>query len=275
MPKRKVELVVLSDLHLGTYGCNAKELNQYLQSIDPDTIVLNGDIIDIWQFNKSFFPKSHMKTVKLLMEFLTNGVKVYYLTGNHDELLRKFSDFKMGKLEILDKLVMNIDGKKAWIFHGDIFDLSVNYAKWLAIFAGKSYDLIIKINHFINFILLKMGRERISLSKKVKQSVKQAVKFVNDYEKTAANHAIDQGYDYVICGHIHQPQKKVYSNDKGKVMYLNSGDWVENLTALEYDNGKWKIYSHLSEEVPITYESLTTPQFVENSLYHGEFSTNN
>lgn len=265
MKKRNIDLVVISDIHLGTYGCNAAELNDYLRSINPKTLVLNGDIIDIWAFSKSYFPQDHMETIRLIMKFMSKGVKVYYITGNHDELLRKFSDFKMGNLEIVDKLVLNLDGKKTWIFHGDIFDLSINCAKWLAKLGGKSYDWLIIVNRWINFILNKMGRERVSLSKKIKHSVKRAVKYVGDFEAIAAQHAIDQQYDYVICGHIHQPQRKVFKNENGSVTYLNSGDWIENLTSLEYNDGEWSIYAWHDDVVPAIKEILLPTLEVENS----------
>lgn len=266
MTKRKLELVVVSDVHLGTYGCNAAELNDYLRSIDPKTLVLNGDIIDIWAFSKSYFSQEHMETIHLLLEMLTKGVKIYYVTGNHDELLRKFSDFKMGNLEIVDKVVLNLDGKRTWIFHGDVFDLSINCAKWLAKLGGTSYDWIILVNRWINFVLQRFGRERVSLSKKIKNSVKRAVKFVSDFEMIAAQHAIDQRYDYVVCGHIHQPQHKVFTNQKGSVTYLNSGDWIENLTCLEYNKGEWSIHSHL-EELEFSIDEILLPTLqVDKSL---------
>ena len=159
MKKRKVELVVISDTHLGTYGSHAKELFKYLSSIKPDTLVLNGDIIDIWQFRKSYFPKSHLKVLQKIMNLASKGTKVYYITGNHDEMLRKFSDFEMGNFSLVDKLVLELDEKKAWIFHGDVFDASVNHAKWIAKLGGYGYDYLILINRFINWFLNKMGRE--------------------------------------------------------------------------------------------------------------------
>ncbi|MDX2003445.1 MAG: UDP-2,3-diacylglucosamine diphosphatase [Chitinophagales bacterium] len=273
MQPREIDVLVISDVHLGTYGCNAAELNEYLRSVKPKTLVLNGDIIDIWQFNKNYWPKEHMETIQIFLDFLKQGVTVYYVTGNHDELMRKFSGFIMGNLHLVDKVVLNLDGKRAWIFHGDVFDFSVNYGKWIAKFAGKSYDQIIKVNRFINFLLVKMGRERVSLSKRIKNSVKRAVKFVSDYEMVAAQHAIDQGYDYVICGHIHQPQQKVFTNGKGSVTYLNSGDWIENLTALEYHNGEWKLYSHIDElvhsldEIFLPNDLPKVPTGAENLAY--------
>ncbi len=241
MSKRKVDIVVISDVHLGTYGCQAKELVQYLKSVQPGMLVLNGDIIDIWQFSKRYWPKSHMQVIKEIVKIMAKGTPVYYLTGNHDELLRKFSDFQLGNFYLQDQLVLEVDGQKAWIFHGDIFDASM-HTKWLAKIGGLSYDLLILINSFINWCLKKMGREKMSFSKKVKSSVKKAVSFISDFEQTAAEVAVEQGYDYVLCGHIHQPQQRTIVTARGQVSYLNSGDWVENLTALEYCKGEWSIY---------------------------------
>ena len=241
MQARPVDLVVISDVHLGTYGCHADELIQYLRSIQPRILIMNGDIIDGWQFSKRYWPAAHHQVFVEVMRLLSSGTKVYYLTGNHDEMLRRFSDLHLGNFTLADKLILEIDGKKAWIFHGDVFDLSVNTGKWLAKIAGKSYDYLILLNRAINWVLEKTGREKVSISKKIKAGVKKAVKFVNDFEQIAAEHAIDQGYDYVICGHIHQPARRVIENSKGSVEYLNSGDWIENLTALEYNNKKWEI----------------------------------
>ncbi|KKN01903.1 hypothetical protein LCGC14_1123120 [marine sediment metagenome] len=164
MKKRPVDIVVISDVHLGTYGCHAKELAKYLKSIHPKKVILNGDIIDIWQFNKRYWPKSHMKVIKLLMA--------------------------------------------------------------------------------VNFCSKKLGKEPVSMSKKIKNGVKSAIKFIHNFERTAADIAIENNYDYVVCGHIHHPEIKSIETPNGSVAYLNSGDWVENLTALEYHKGKWKLYRY-------------------------------
>lgn len=242
--RRKVEVVVISDVHLGTYGCHASELVDYLRSIQPGLLILNGDIVDMWQFSKNYFPKSHMQVVKEIVSLASKGVPVHYITGNHDEMLRKFSGFHIGNLSINNKLLLEIDGKKAWIFHGDVFDVTMQHAKWLTKLGAIGYDLLILLNACANFILAKFGREKISLSKKIKNGVKSAVKYINNFEKICAEIAIRNQYDFVLCGHIHQPEIREMSNADGKVMYLNSGDWVENLTALEYDNGKWELYHH-------------------------------
>ena len=248
MPKRPVEIVVLSDIHLGTYGCHSKELLRYLKSIDPKMIILNGDIIDIWQFNKSYFPESHTKVLRRFLKYVSADIPVYYLTGNHDEMLRKFADFEMGSLKLQNKLVLELDGKKAWFFHGDVFDVTMQYSKWLAKLGAIGYDSLIMLNTFINYFLTKLGKEKMSLSQKIKASVKNAVKFINDFENTAAEIAIEKEFDYVICGHIHQAEKKLYSNEKGSVTYLNSGDWVESLTALEYNDKSWSIYQFREDQ---------------------------
>ena len=242
--KRTPEVVVISDVHLGTIGCHAKELLTYLNGITPKVLVLNGDIVDIWNFRKRYFPKDHMRVVQKILEMAGSGIKVYYLTGNHDELLRRFTDYSTGGIHLKNKLVLNLNGNKAWIFHGDVFDVSIQNAKWLAKLGGWGYDLLIYINRLINMVLDKLGKERYSLSKRIKNSVKEAVKYINDFENTASELAIENGYDYVICGHIHQPQMRRVVNKKGSTLYLNSGDWVENLSALEYSNGLWKIYHH-------------------------------
>ena len=240
---------MISDVHLGTYGCHADELITYLNSIQPKKLVLNGDIIDIWQFIKRYFPPSHLKVLKKIISMASKGTEVFYITGNHDEMLRKFAYTSMGNIHIVNKLVLNLDGKKAWIFHGDVFDVSIQNAKWLAKLGGYGYDLLTLMNRATNWWLLQMGKEKYSLSKKIKNSGKSAVKYINNFEKTAGDLAIENDYDYVVCGHIHQPKKEYYENRYGKTMYLNSGDWVENLTALEYSFKRWKIYHYHNDKL--------------------------
>ncbi len=247
--KRKLDYVVISDVHLGTYGCRAKELLSYLKTIQPNVLILNGDIIDIWQFNKRYFPKSHMSVIKHITSLLSKGTEVYYITGNHDEMLRKFKGFQLGNFKILNKLIINLDCKKAWIFHGDVFDVTMQHSKWLAKLGGKGYDLLILINTFINWISSLFGKGKLSLSKKIKNSVKSAVKFINNFELIASDIAIENNYDYVICGHIHQPEIREIENNKGKTVYLNSGDWIENLTSLEYSNKKWRLYEYSKDKL--------------------------
>lgn len=250
MPKRSVDVVVLSDLHLGTVGCHAVELAQYLNSIEPRVLILNGDIFDIWNFKKYFWPASHMQVVKCLLSMLANGTDIYYLTGNHDEVLRKISGLQIGPLFVRDKLVLELNGERCWFFHGDIFDITMKHTKWIARIGGHGYDLLILLNRAINYLLERMGRPRISLSKRIKDSVKKAVRFIDDFEVAAMDLAIQNGYDYVICGHIHQPKIRGYENEEGSCIYMNSGDWIENLTALEYHDEQWTMYRYREDEFP-------------------------
>lgn len=248
--RKKLDILVLSDIHLGTYGCHAKELLYYLKSVKPKTVILNGDIIDIWQFSKRYWPKSHMKVVKHLMHWMSKGVKIYYIPGNHDEMLRKFTGWQLGSLKIVNKVVLDLpnDGK-AWFFHGDVFDVTMQHSKWLAKMGAVGYDTLILINRLVNFISENVfGKGKISLSKKIKNSVKSAVKFINSFEETAADIGISNQYKYVVCGHIHQPEMRSIQHHEGEIMYLNSGDWIENLTSLEYVNGAWSIYKFNHEQ---------------------------
>ena len=187
-----------------------------------------------------------MKVVRRILKFVTDGVPVHYLTGNHDEMLRKFADFDLGSFHLRNKLILNIDGKKAWVFHGDVFDVTMQHSKWLAKLGAVGYDTLILINSFTNWFLTKLGREKMSFSQKVKSRFKDAVKFINQFEQTAADLAVEKNYSYVICGHIHQAEiREIQSTDKtGSVTYLNSGDWVESLTALEYHNHEWTIFNY-------------------------------
>lgn len=239
--KRAIDILVLSDVHLGTYGCRARELAKYLRSIKPGMVILNGDIIDIWQFKKRYFPKSHMRVLKRLLKLSAN-VPVYYITGNHDEALRRYSPAVLGNLQLVDRLDLVVDGERYWFFHGDIFDASMHHAKWLAKLGGFGYDLLIRINTAVNWILERMGRPRMSFSKRIKQRVKSAVAYIGDFEETAASIAIHEGYSHVVCGHIHQPQMRTITTAKGSVRYMNSGDWIEHMSALEYADGRWSLY---------------------------------
>ncbi|HNR53976.1 MAG TPA: UDP-2,3-diacylglucosamine diphosphatase [Flavobacteriales bacterium] len=248
--KRKIDILVLSDLHLGTFGCRAQELNDYLRTVKPRMVILNGDIIDIWQFKKSYFPATHMKVLKRLLRMAAK-VPVYYITGNHDEALRRYSPTQLGNLRLLDQLHLDIDGERYWFFHGDVFDASMKHAKWLAKLGGYGYDLLIRINHLVNGFLVSIGRPRMSLSKRVKQQVKRAVAYINDFEETAAEIAIHEGVSHVVCGHIHQPQMRTIRNGRGEVRYLNSGDWIEHLSALEYADGKWRLYTYEAEDTVV------------------------
>lgn len=246
--KRKLDIAVISDIHLGTHGCHANELLNYLKSIKPDMLILNGDIVDMWQFKKSYFPKEHSKVLNRILKMSISGTKIYYITGNHDDTLRKFSNLSIGDFHLRDSLSLLIGGKRHWFFHGDVFDTSVIRLRWLAKLGGKSYDLLVRLNKTVNYIRQLCGLEKVAFSKIIKMRVKEAVKFINDFENQAIEAGRSKGYDVVVCGHVHTPQQRT----EGSVLYLNSGDWVENLTALEYAFGEWQMYHYneLDYELP-------------------------
>ena len=245
MNKRNIDVAILSDLHLGTYGCRAKEIVTYLKSISPQILILNGDVIDIWQFTKHYFPSTHVAVIKEILNLMTSGTRVIYVTGNHDEMLRRYSDLQLGQFQLTDKLVIEIDHKMTWIFHGDVFDNTTKgSAKFWAKMGSNGYAVLLGFNRFINRLLKFFGREKVSLSKKVMQKVNEAIVKIDEFETLVAELAIEKKYDYVICGHIHQPQKRIFTNKGGSVTYLNSGDWIEHLTSLEYYNNDWHIYKY-------------------------------
>lgn len=242
--ERSVRFSVISDVHLGTFGCQARELLNYLQSIKPEILILNGDFIDGWQFNKKYFPPIHIQVIYEIMKMAMQGTKVYYLSGNHDEFMRKFIPFYSGNIFFRDQLLLEIDGKRHFFFHGDAFDFSVQFSPILAKIGGIGYDTLIRMNSIINNVRFKFGLDRISFAHRIKSSIKQAINFIQNFEEAAIQFALSKEADVVICGHIHIPKiKKLELMDK-EFMYLNSGDWVENLTALEYKDGAWSLYQY-------------------------------
>ncbi|WP_100614897.1 UDP-2,3-diacylglucosamine diphosphatase [Confluentibacter citreus] len=249
MIKRKLEIVVISDVHLGTNACHAKKLLNYLNCITPKKLILNGDIIDAWQFNKQYFPKQHLKIIKKIMDMAADGVEVIYITGNHDDILRKFTGTTIGNVSIVDKKVLDIDGKQAWFFHGDVFDISIKNAKWLTKLGSYGYNMLLWLNRLSNLVLEKLGKEKYSKSKKIKNSKSNSSKVIYTFEKVISNLAIENGYDYVICGHIHHPKMEIKETKKGQTLYMNSGDWMEHFTALEYQFKRWKLYHYNKDKL--------------------------
>jgi UDP-2,3-diacylglucosamine pyrophosphatase LpxH len=239
--RQKIKAAVISDLHLGTYGCKAPQILDYLKGINPEMLILNGDIVDGWQFSRNYFPPSHLKIVRQLIKMMEHGTKIIYVTGNHDEVMRRFAGLKLGNFSIVNKMVLTLDGKKSWIFHGDVFDVFMHHSKWLARLGAKGYGLLTIVNKLVNGLFSMLKKKPLSISKSIKERVKGSGNAISRFERTLADLAVEKGYDFAICGHIHMPGDKIITTEKGKIRYLNSGDWVENLTALEYENGDWKL----------------------------------
>jgi len=255
--KKVLDICVVSDLHLGTYGCRAEELLKYLKNIEPARLILNGDIIDGWQFKKKYFPATHWEIVERILEMANTGTIIYYLTGNHDDMLRRFDSLDLGNIRLRHQLELRIQNKTYWFFHGDVFDASVLFSPFLASLGGKGYDLLIRINAFINQWRVYFGLSKISFAHRVKRSVKHAVKFVSDFEKHSIRMGLRKGVDVVVCGHIHQPLIEQIDNEEGSILYMNSGDWVENMTALEFVNSKWRLYRYGAAEEEVLNDYLT------------------
>jgi UDP-2,3-diacylglucosamine pyrophosphatase LpxH len=240
MTIRKVEVAIISDVHLGTFGSRASELMLYLESIHPKTLIINGDLIDIWQFRKRYFPKSHLAVLQKIFSLAATGIPIYFLPGNHDDLIRKFGDFSLGNIHIQNELTLKIGDKKVWFHHGDKYDKTVKNQKFAA-FGGRVYEHCILLEKGINRLFKLFKIKPIQVAKNIKSFSKQMSKKSIDFEKMALDEAIENEYDIMICGHVHKPQNRVFTNEKGSILYLNSGDWVENLSALEYNNGVWDL----------------------------------
>lgn len=265
--KRNLDILVISDLHLGTYGSEADEVLAYLDSINADKIIINGDFVDIMLFNKRFWPSSHMKVIKYFLDLISQGKEIYYVTGNHDELMRKFLNFKIQNFKIVNQIVLDTAKGKVWIFHGDVFDFSIQ-TQWLTKLAGFLYDYMIIFNSWINKKIMRpLGRKRLNFSKTIKSNVKTAVQYFANFEMKAAEVAQKNGYKYVVCGHIHTPKIESFNINGEEVIYMNSGDWLESLSSLEYADNKWSIYMHKRTEQEYKGDNDSRIEMTNKELY--------
>ena len=265
--KRNLDILVISDLHLGTYGSEADEVLAYLDTIDADKIVINGDFVDIMLFNKRFWPSSHMKVVKYFLDLISQGKEIYYITGNHDELMRKFLNFKIQNFKIVNQIVLDTPEGKVWMFHGDVFDFSIQTG-WLTKLAGFLYDYMIMFNSWINKKIMRpLGRKRLNFSKTIKANVKTAVQYFANFEIKAAEIAQKNGYKYVVCGHIHTPKIESFDINGEEIIYMNSGDWLESLSSLEYVDNKWSIYMHKRTEQEYKGDNDSRIEMTNKELY--------
>ena len=265
--KRNLDILVISDLHLGTYGSEADEVLAYLDTINADKIVINGDFVDIMLFNKRFWPSSHMKVIKYFLDLISQGKEIYYVTGNHDELMRKFLNFKIQNFKIVNQIVLDTAKGKVWIFHGDVFDFSIQ-TQWLTKLAGFLYDYMIIFNSWINKKIMRpLGRKRLNFSKTIKSNVKTAVQYFANFEMKAAEVAQKNGYKYVVLGHIHTPKIESFNINGEEVIYMNSGDWLESLSSLEYVDNKWSIYIHKRTEQEYKGDNDSRIEMTNKELY--------
>jgi UDP-2,3-diacylglucosamine pyrophosphatase LpxH len=239
--------IFISDVHLGSYGCQAEKLLNFLQNTTCDQLFLVGDIIDGWQMRgRVYWPESHERVMKQLLEMAKTGTKVRYITGNHDEFLRNYGVLQFDTIEIVDEYrLSNKDGGEFLVIHGDQYDVITKYARWISTLGDVGYNLLLRINVVVNKVRSLLGYDYWSFSKWVKDSVKQAVSYVGDFEATVASVCNQRGYAGIICGHIH----KAANREVGGVRYLNCGDWVESCTAiLHTHDGQFQVIEHDARE---------------------------
>jgi len=239
-PSLTVRAVWISDIHLGTSGCQAPALLDFLKSIECQTLYLVGDIIDGWQLRRQWFwPQSHNDVVQKLLRKARKGTRVILVPGNHDEFARRYVDHNFGGVDVVDECVHRlVDGRRLWVTHGDLFDGVVQHARWLAYLGDTLYDWALHLNRYFNSLRARLGLPYWSLSGYLKLKVKRAVNFIGDFEQALAREARRRGLDGVVCGHIHHAEMRVIDG----ILYANDGDWVESLTALvEHLDGRLEI----------------------------------
>ena len=232
-PKRRYRTVWISDIHLGTRGCNAELLVDFLRSIECETLYLVGDIVDGWRLRKGWYwPDSHNEVVRRLLKMSHRGTRVVFVAGNHDEMLRDYAGFSFGGVELaLEAVHITADGRRLLVTHGDSFDGVVLYARWLAFLGDKAYDILLRANVLFNTLRRHLRLPYWSLSAFVKRKVKNAVQYVCSFEEAVAREAVERGFDGIVCGHIHCAEIRQI----GEITYYNDGDWVESCTALVED----------------------------------------
>lgn len=244
--RRRFRTIWISDIHLGTRGCNAEMLIDFLDHTDSETIYLVGDIIDGWRLKKRFYwPASHNDVVWRIMKRAKRGTRVVYIPGNHDEMFRQFTGLNFGGVEIKRKAIHETaDGRKLLVLHGDEFDAIMLAHRWLAFVGDAAYTAMMKLNVAVNVVRQRLGLPYWSLSKVAKHKVKNAVEFIGRFEEVVAHEAGIRGVDGVVCGHIHTAEMRSI----GGIEYYNDGDWVEGCTALvEHDDGRMEVLHWAAE----------------------------
>jgi UDP-2,3-diacylglucosamine pyrophosphatase LpxH len=249
-PERaRYRAVFISDLHLGTAGCQAVELLEFLKQHPSETLYLVGDIIDGWQLRRKWFwPQAHNDVVQKLLRRSRKGCKVVFVPGNHDEFARQFDGHHFGGIEVANEAVhVTADGKRLWVVHGDHFDGVIQCAKWLAYLGDNAYEFTLRMNRHLNSLRARMGLPYWSLSQYLKHKVKKALNYVMDFERAVAAEARSRGYQGVVCGHIHRPEMRSIDG----TLYCNDGDWVESLSALvEHMDGRLELLHWVPGSLP-------------------------
>jgi UDP-2,3-diacylglucosamine pyrophosphatase LpxH len=250
----------MSDIHLGTTGCQAGRLLEFLRATESETLYLVGDIVDGWQLKRRWYwDQTHNNIVQAVLKKAKKGTEVIFVPGNHDEAIRQFIDLDFGGIRVRDELVhTTAQGKRMLVLHGDRFDGVIACAKWLAYVGDNLYTLILTFNQWFNAWRARVGLPYWSLSQYLKSKVKNAVNYISSFEEALADEAKKRGLDGVICGHIHKPEIRQING----VTYCNDGDWVESLTALVED--------HSGELRLVTWQEIVMHQKPKVAVDAGE-----
>ncbi|MDM4765578.1 UDP-2,3-diacylglucosamine diphosphatase [Pelomonas sp. SE-A7] len=261
----RVRTVWISDLHLGTPGCQAEALLGFLREVECETLYLVGDIIDGWQLRRSWYwPQAHNDVVQKILRKARKGCKVIFVPGNHDEFARRYVAHNFGGVDVVEDCIHETaDGRKLWVTHGDLFDGVIQCAKWLAYLGDSAYEFTLKLNRHLNSLRARLGLPYWSLSRYLKLKVKRAVSYVSDFEQAVAREARKRGVQGVVCGHIHHAEIREIEG----VLYCNDGDWVESLTALvEHADGRLEILDYSARsQLQRLLESVRSEAAVEES----------
>lgn len=262
MRKRNIEVVVISNVHLGSEDCHADELLSYLNSIKPKHLILNGDFVDIHSISKGNLPSMHLRVLKKLIGLMSTGTEVSYTTGQNDLFFRKFAPFTLGKFRLRGHVTLNLDGKNAWFLNRDLLDISPVIIRWLTGSGSLGFGFLLKLNVFYSGIHRYFRRGVENRRKVLREDTARLLQI----EKALAGLAIEQGVDYIICGHLREPKKERQETQHGSCTLLSAGDWIKSLTALEYSFKRWKIYYYSDDKLPAFYADEDLKEMDMNEL---------
>ncbi|MFS4468235.1 UDP-2,3-diacylglucosamine diphosphatase [Maribacter sp. 2210JD10-5] len=255
MKKRKPEIVVISDVHLGTISCYADELLTYLNSIQPKTLVLNGGILGASTSRLHHFPTSHISVIHKILQLSIKGTKVYYVNDKGDEAFFSSKIKSLGNIEFCERLILQVDQKKIWFFNGAFFNANSKYTTWLTQFGPLGEKMMIGLNKWLKSFF---GIPKKEGSGFIESDTSEG--FYTGFENFIVDIALENDYDHVVSGYIQKPKKELHRTKKGTCTYLNSGDWVKNLTALEYSFKRWKIYKYDHDKLSAFYADAEIKQ---------------
>ena len=236
--KRKLEIVVLSDVHLGIPSCRARDLIRYLRQIDPKTVILNGDFIDKSHLKNPDLPSHHKQVIREIIRMAQSGSRIFYITGNHDKNLDAFAEIQKSSIQVRSELLLCYNKKQYWVCHGDKLMRSSSPTFWKSL-SWHGYRSLTLLARWLDTNRAKKGKTPTSFIHRVRNIFGKGSSYINMFEKMAIRQGEEKGYDFIICGHIHSPN--IIHQISG-CTYLNAGDWIENFSALEYNFGKWSIY---------------------------------